>query len=337
VKDSPAPVPLVSDGPVDAAGTRVFLGGDDVDLGHHNGMRFTIGYWLTSDRAWGVEAGGFYLPTVTQSRSVASSGAPGSAHLLVPFFDPTVPGENTTDLSLPGAFSGSATERLTSRLWGAEGNLLFGLANRGPWRVSLLGGFRYLRLAEKYAFETSSPDVPPGPTTTFQTRDGFDADNDFYGGQVGVRARYLMGRWTADTTLKVAVGAMRQSVDVSGALVTDQFSLPVVQTYPGGYFAQPTNIGSHARDMVAVVPEIGLNVGFRLTDWASIVVGYTFLYASNVARPANQIDRTVNPTQSLSFGGPTSKTLDGQARPRFSFEGSDFWAHGLNVGLALSF
>ena len=86
-----------------------------------------------------------------------------------------------------------------------------------------------------------------------------------------------------------------------------------------------------------MVPEAALNVGYRLTNWASLVAGYTFLYASNVARPGEQIDRTVNTTQSPSFGGPVPTRLVGAARPRFQFEGSDFWAHGPSFGVALKF
>lgn len=335
-KDSPAPVPLVSDGAL-GAGTRVFLGGEAIDLGARAGARLTVGYWLTADRAWGVEAGGFFLPTATERRSVTGSGAPGSRDLVVPFFDPTLSGENFTNVSLAGAFSGSATEQLTSRVWGAEGNVIVGLTSQGPWRVGLLGGVRFLKVSERYSFETSSPDLPPGPTTVFLTHDVFDADNDFYGAQLGVRGRHQSGRWSADGTLKVSVGVMRQRVDVAGSLLTNQFTAPTVATFAGGYFAQPTNIGSHARDVVAVVPEIGLNVGYRLTDWAAIVVGYTFLYASNIVRPGHQIDRAVNPTQSPSFGGPIPSNLAGQPSPRFRFESSDFWAHGLSLGFGLRF
>ena len=129
---------------------------------------------------------------------------------------------------------------------------------------------------------------------------------------------------------------MRQSVDVAGSTVTNALT-PTVQAFSGGIFAQPTNIGSHSRDVVAVVPEAGINVGFRLTDWASIVVGYTFLYASNVARPGNQIDRTINPTQSAAISLTNPAVLSGVARPEFRFKGTDFWAHGLNAGLAFSF
>lgn len=332
-KDSPAPVPLVTDD-VLRPGTRVLLGGDDVGLGGRNGARFTVGDSLNPD--WAVEAVGFFLSTGTESRSVAGPGLSGSPDLLIPFFDPTVPGENATNLSLAGQFSGAAQETLRSHLWGIELNGVKALTTQGPWRVELLGGVRYLKLAEEYSVTTSSPDLGPGPVNVFVTQDIFDAANDFYGAQLGLRARYQAGNFIAGAAVKVAVGVMHQSVDVAGGLATNQFTIPVV-SYAGGYFAQPTNIGSHTRNVAAVVPEASLNVGYRLASWLSIIAGYTFLYASNVARPGEQIDRTVNPTQSLSFGGPVGKPLVGEARPRFRFEGSDFWAHGLSAGLALQF
>jgi hypothetical protein len=152
-----------------------------------------------------------------------------------------------------------------------------------------------------------------------------------------LRGRYQAGRFTADATVKVAIGAMRQHVDVAGTFTTNFFTPPALQTFAGGLFAQPSNLGSYGRNVFAVVPEAGINLGFRLTDWASVVVGYTFLYASNVARPGNQIDRAINPTQSPAISLTDPATLSGPARPRFKFEGSDFWAHGLNAGIAFNF
>jgi hypothetical protein len=333
-KDSPAPVPLVTDD-LFAPGTRVFLGGDDIDLGSRNGGRFTLGYQFNP--TWAAEMVGFFLSSASESRSVAGSGQAGAQALFIPFIDPTIPGENVTNLSLPGAFSGSATESLKSHMWGIELNAVRAMGPAGPLRWELLGGFRYLKLSEAYSFTTSSPDVGPGPVSVFNTSDVFDATNDFYGAQLGARVRYQAGPFTLSAAAKLALGLMHQHMDIAGSLVTNQFTVPTVVTYAGGYFAQPTNIGSYSRNQFAVVPEASLNVGYRVTSWLSIIAGYTFLYASNVARPGEQIDRTVNPTQSPSFGGPVPTTLTGEARPRFKFEGSDFWAHGLSFGIALSF
>jgi len=339
-KDAPNQVPLVSRGFVGSPGTEVVLGGSDVDFGGHHGARLTLGYWLTDDRAWGLEASGFYLPNVTERRTIASPDRNG-VDLRVPFFNPVTGTESSSPLSASnqedGFFAGTATERTSQRLWGVDANVVFGLANPRPFRLELLGGFRYLNLKEGLTFSTNTPDIPPGPVTVFQTRDVFDTQNDFYGGQLGLRGRWDAGRFTADATLKVAVGAMRQRADVEGALTTNFFNPPTVQSFAGGLFTQRTNLGSYERHVIAVVPEAGVNVGFRLTNWASVVLGYSVLYASNVARPGDQIDRTVNPTQSQAISLTNPANLVGQARPRFKFEGSDFLTHGLNAGLAFNF
>src|SRR5579885_3667918 len=48
-KNSPEPAPLVSTGPLGAAGTTVLLGGSDITTDEHSGARFTVGGWLDCD------------------------------------------------------------------------------------------------------------------------------------------------------------------------------------------------------------------------------------------------------------------------------------------------
>jgi len=296
----------------------------------------TAGYGLTE--RLGVEGSFFYIPPRSTSRSVASSGQPGSTDLILPFFDVNNGIENGTNISQARFFAGSATETLSNSLLGAELNASWALIPSGALRVDLLGGFRYLRLRETYTLTTSSPNIPPQPLDIWNTTDEFETTNNFYGAQVGARAKFDWGRWFATGTLKVGLGAMVQSVDIGGSLVTNDFnSFRAAQTFSGGYFALPSNIGSHTRAAFAVVPEIGLNVGYRITEWASVFAGYTMLYTNNVVRPGKQIDRSINDTQSVAISGDPAARLAGPARPSFTFNGSDFWAQGLNMGLAFRF
>jgi hypothetical protein len=338
-KGSPAPVPLVTDDALDQPGTRIFLGGDKLDTNPNPGFRVSAGYALSDQ--FGVESNVFYIPTRTTSRSVSSSGRPGSVDLLIPFFDPTLPGESTTFLSSASdgdPFAGSAVERLSTNFLGAELNGRMRLVATPRWRVDGLGGFRYLRLRETYRFDTSSPFIPPGPSDVWVTRDEFDATNSFYGPQVGIRARADWGPLFLTGTVKVGLGAVVQSVDVSGYLITNDFNnFGTPQTFAGGYFTQPTNIGDHRRTVFGVVPEAALSAGWRLTPSLSIVAGYTFLYVNNVARPGNQIDRVINPTQAPAIDNAPPGPLVGPARPAFKFNGSDFWAQGINVGVMFNF
>jgi hypothetical protein len=64
---------------------------------------------------------------------------------------------------------------------------------------------------------------------------------------------------------------------------------------------------------------------------------YTFLYANKVARPGNQIDRTINPTQTVSWVGDKSLDPQGPSSPSFDFVSSSFRAQGVNVGVSVRF
>ena len=103
----------------------------------------------------------------------------------------------------------------------------------------------------------------------------------------------------------------------------------------GGILALPTNSGHFTHDPFAVVPEVGLNVGYQVTNRLRLFMGYSFLYWSNVVRPGDVIDRTVNLTQIPSNLGPG--TLVGPARPAVVLKDTDFWAQGLNFGVAVRY
>jgi hypothetical protein len=337
LKDSPAPTPLVTDGVVGQPGTRVLLGGEDVGTSPSPGFRLSAGY--SPDDRWGVESSVFYVPPRSTTASVASSGQPGSTNLFIPFFDVTTRRESTTGLARVASFAGSATEELRNSVLGAELSATMRLPAPGPLRVDALGGFRYLRLRETYTFSTSSPDVPPQPVDVFQTTDEFAATNNFFGLQAGARARMDRGAWFLSGVLKVALGAMVESVEIDGRLVTNDFTVfATPQTFAGGYFAQPAaNMGKHTRSVFTVVPEVGLTLGYRVTPSLSVVAGYTFLYASNVVRAPEQINRNINPSAAPAFTGSPPAARSGPGEPTFKFNWSDFWAQGLNVGLALRF
>jgi len=336
LRDSPAPVPLVTNRIVGLPDTQTYLGGQDLSTGATAGLRLTAGYAL-SDRS-SIEGNFFFLPSRSTSRSVSSSGASGSTNLIVPYLDANTDSENGTEISYAPIYSGTAQEELSISLLGAEVNGAWALSAAAPWTVDVLGGFRYLRLKEDYTFTTSSPYIPPYPPGVWETNDKFSTTNNFYGLQAGLRARYDQGAFFGSGVVKVALGAMVQDVDISGSLVTDDFTTNgSTQTFQGGYFALPTNIGSRSRTAFSVVPEIGFNVGYRFTPTASLFLGYSFLYASNVVRPGNQIDRTINTTQSTAYTETPTVRLQGPARPSSSFNESNFWAQGINVGLAVRF
>lgn len=336
LRDMPAPVPLVTNLVAGAPATQTYLGGKDVSVGATGGLRLTASYALSSPAS--VEGNFFFIPYRSTTNSVSSSGRPGSVDLIVPYLDANTNRENGAEISFAPVYSGSAQEEYKVGLLGAELNGAWALSPSAPWTVDALGGFRYLRLRETYTFATSSPFLAPVPPGVWNTTDEFRTTNNFYGLQAGLRARYDQGAFFGTGAVKVALGAMMQSVDISGGLTTDEFSTSgAAQSFPGGYFALPSNIGSYSRSTFAVVPEVAFNVGYRINSAASIFLGYSFLYASNVVRPGNQIDRTVNTAQSTAYTETPNPVAQGPARPAFGFNDSSFWAQSVSLGLSYRF
>ena len=123
---------------------------------------------------------------------------------------------------------------------------------------------------------------------------------------------------------------MQQQADVNG--VTNVLAADNTMTsFEGGLLALPTNIGTHRRDVLACVVELGLNVGLQLTSRTRLYGGYTLLWVSSVARAGEQIDPVVNESQFpiCSGAGP----LVGPPRPALEFDGTDFWAQAISLGL----
>ncbi len=355
VKGAPLPSPLLTVGDttgmgvLGSPGTRVLLGGSDVNFGPSSGARFTLGTWLDEERNLGLEANYLFLGRTSTARLFESNGR-GEPLLAIPFvqiggvpvtnpaFTPTQPGETSTLVSAPNRFSGAARLDLTTRLQGAELNVVAPLFEEGNWRVGLLGGFRWLSLREALTLDTSSPGVPPAVPDIFITRDEFGASNQFFGGQVGTDVEYRSGNLDLALTGKVALGTMQETVRINGGLLTNDLNgIGPAESFPGGYLALPSNIGRYHKGEFAVVPEVGARAGYRVTPWAEVSVGYTFLYVSDVARPGSQIDRGINTLQAPAITGNVPAPLVGPARPSFPSRQDDFWAHGLRLGLELRF
>jgi hypothetical protein len=330
-KASPVPAPLVTTGVLGQPGTTTLMGNEDISAGGRTGGRFTMGFALTPDRGWGLEFNYGYLADRWRTEQLTSSGGPGSATLYIPYFNPNTQSEDSTFLSLPGSFSGDARLRTQEYFQTFESNLQYNLQRRKGFRFDMLGGFRWVNLQERLTFVTDSPDL--GAYNVFSTWDDFQTCNNFYGGQIGLKATYDDPRVFLTVAGKLALGAMVESVRVDGFTYVGNSSGELL--FPGGYFTQPTNIGTQNRTQFAVVPEIDLNCGIRLAPWASFIVGYSFLYASSVARPGEQIDRVINPTQSPAISG--TNVLSGPARPGLAVRDSDFWAQGVNFSLELRF
>jgi hypothetical protein len=269
--------------------------------------------------------------------AAGGSGAPGEPAIGRPFFNAVTGQEDAELVSFPGVLAGSTAVNLSSRLQGAELNAV-SLVCCCPctWKVEALAGFRFLALDEGLGITEALavlPGVPVLGGTQFNIFDQFDARNQFYGGQVGVRGEYELGAWFARGSFKLALGDTQETADVNGA--TTIISPGGVATAgPGGLLALPSNIGHYSRDVFAVVPEVGFSVGYQFDTHIRLSVGYDFLYWSEVARPGDQIDRSINPTQLVRTPGGSVSTA---GPPFFTFQGTDFWMQAITFGLEIRY
>jgi hypothetical protein len=246
--------------------------------------------------------------------------------------------EDTTGVALPGEFSGTAALALRTELQSGEVNCLINIFSKPVMRFHLLAGYRYFQLEERLDFFTESTLLPPSAPDIFNTEDHFLCTNTFHGGQIGARFEIIASTLSFTATGRAAYGRMERETAITGQLTTDNFSEGgEVQTFPGGYFALPTNIGFYRDTRFAVVSEVNAQVGWKVYPWARVFVGYSLLNATHVSRPGDQIDRVINVSQAPAISGNPDNTLQGPPAPVFGFRDSTWWAQGVSAGVELRF
>lgn len=321
--------------------TQVLYGGN-LPNNVFSGGRFAAGTWLTDGpRPLGIEFGGFFLGSQSDSRTFDSSQYPVVAR---PAFIVNDNSENSDVAGFPGVVQGGVTVNNSFGLWGAGVNLtsapfgaidLCDTSGFGPrWQVMGLGGFRFLQArddVEITEFGTILPNqiFPNRAGEQFVVRDSFAANNSFYGGNLGIAVERRWSRFFVNFRGSVALGTTHQTLKIAGSQVVTPFN-GTPQDFSGGLLALPSNIGTFERDVFGVVPEIGLNIGTWITRHWRVYAGYSLLYWSDVIRSGEQISLRLDGNQIPNFVAlpPTN-----QVAPRPTFSSNDLWAHGINLGM----
>jgi hypothetical protein len=317
-----------------SSGTQVLVDNLNFDDGVRQGGRFALGYWFENDACIGIEADFLFLAGQQSDARFSSDRNPVLAQ---PFLNAVTGTPDATLVASPGIATGTVTIGARTSLWGAEANLAAGLIRSDWFHVTALGGFRFLRLTDEVTSAEQFqvfPNVPGFGGSKVALRDDFRTLNSFYGGQLGLETGGQLGRLAINLRGTLALGQMHQVADVNGA--TNALSLNGTTTlFQGGLYALASNSGHHQRDELAFIPEVDLNVGLQVTRHLTLCAGYSFLWVNTVARAGEQIDPVVNVSQFpiRSGNGP----LVGPARPAFHFNGTNFWAQGINLGLELSY
>lgn len=335
-KNQPLSVPVVTTGPGSQGSTAGALGApgttslnQPLRYGGTGGIWVTVGGWFDQDHRFGLEGELFSLGQQSTGFSVYDRS--GNGNFVIN--EPVSGAPFSTQVSAPGVETGGVNVHTTSELWGGGFNGLFNVFRRDGLTVSLMGGFRYLELEEHLNIVANSAlftqttytdnmgntlaSAPAGSTVTVV--DQFGVRNEFYGGQIGVRFQYMMGRWSFSGTETLAIGATHESVTINGA--TNVYPVNSAPVYLSGGNYATSQIGHYAVNRFAVNPGVMMNLGYQFTPFIRGTIGYNFLYLSNVMRPGNQIDNT----------------YDGAIHPVVPMKSTSYWSQGLRLGLQVSF
>jgi hypothetical protein len=335
-------------GTLGTSGTAPIFGGTPTSNRPTSGGRFTAGWNFDPCGTCGIEASGFFLGSKTDNFVATSAQFPVLAR---PFFNVNT-GMQDRELTaspglLPGDFfklQGAITVNNFTDLWGIEVNYRRLLCSDCNYSVSGLVGFRYLDLHEGLDITENvlSQQAVPGfpifnPGNQIVVADSFHTRNKFYGGQLGLDGEYYRGRWFVGGRVQVGLGATHETIDIAGSQTV---ITPAGQrtTFNGGLLALPSNSGNFSQNKFAVVPQVGVKLGYNITDNVRVFAGYDFLYWSNVVRPGDQIDTNLNVSQIPNFGNnPLFVPPSNIVRPVVPFRTTSFYAHGVSAGIEVRY
>jgi hypothetical protein len=325
----------------------VLFGNNTMNTDVRSGFRVTAGMWLGTCQRIGVELDYFDLDDKNYQYS-ATSDATGYPFLARPFYDVRGdangsgrgPSEWRQLVSYPNQVVGSVTVRGQDYFQGA------GAAARIPLccccqescnpcktrscRTDLLIGYRYYHLNDSLTIYENPRIIQTG--TLLEVTDTFRASNDFHGVEVGVSTQLYRGRWSFDLLAKMALGNNHRVGAIYGRTVTTVG--PNQSDVPAGFLALTnSNIGSWGRDDFVIIPQLGLEAGYQITDRLRAFIGYNVLYWACVQRAADLIDRNIDVRNVPGGDDGTPPTHF----PEFHWRGSSFWAQGINAGIEVRF
>lgn len=313
--------------------TIPLFGGQNTNDDFRSGFRLNAGVWLNDQRTWGLEGDFFFLG---QSRDGFTGSTLSNPILTRPFFNALTGVPDVEIVSFPGAAAGGMSIDSTTSAIGGGVNLLRNLRCNPCGRLDLILGYRYFNVTDEVTISEGlvldpTASLRATPALGFAITDSFRTTNNFNGGVIGIAAERRRGILYGNIRASVALGGNTQTTEIDGStVVVDRAGQ--VQSFPGGLYAQPSNIGRHSRTVFAVMPEIGIRGGVQLTPHVRAYAGYNFMYLSNAARAGDQIDTRVNPNQL-----PPRTLTGGPALPAFTGQSTDFWMQGVSVGLEVRY
>ncbi|HLW68427.1 MAG TPA: BBP7 family outer membrane beta-barrel protein [Gemmataceae bacterium] len=335
------PAPLLTTGPpasggiIGNPGTQVLLGGGQViDYGIFSGVQFTTGGWFTDRRLLGSEGTTLF---VAQNSATYTFGSDGSTVLARPFVNALTSANDARAIAFPGERAATFTLQSQLQFFDTDSNIIYNLYRDQFRYVNLLFGYRYFALDEQMLMTDTETVIGPGTTTflgvpqppgnVFQVTDRFQNVTRVFALQTGVRAEWIQGPWRFNMVAKIGAGWSHARLYADGRTTPLN---PPAPAYPGGLLADPTYSYRSSLDQFTWIPEFQGRIAYAILPRMSVYAGIDYLFITNLARPGQQIDQVVNPTQVPMIG---TGILVGPARPMVPKVNSTFTAEGLLFGM----
>lgn len=310
------------------AGTSTLFGGELYE-DSRNGGRYTGAIVLDAGQRLIIEA----IYTEIGRDELAYRADSGTAGIVArPFFNSTISDDDSRLVVFPGLVDGRVDITGSTEFDTFQIALRRSLGSVFGLNADYTIGYRKADLSDDLQVLDITNSLAGGIAgTRFETRDQFRTENEFHGIDFGLVTRMRPNnRLSIDFLAKVALGRTDQEVRIDGRTITRPPG-GVRTGVDGGLLTQPTNIGDYSGSDFSAIFEFGTTLRYQFHPQVQGSLGYTFLAWSDVARVANQLDDSVNTSQ---FGGGA---LVGDPRPLFNMDTSQFTAHGLRIGLQISF
>lgn len=242
---------------------------DSLNLHNSNGVRGTFGVPLTFGSFEG-SAFGFHIAEETFNAGTIDAS---SVHPLR--LNSLTLGGDTTDLFR--IYTADYNVNYTSKLYGAEANLIFDGTGSNFLTFNPIAGFRFMNLSETMEesgiFESSS-------VSAFRSEVNSYTLNNMYLPQAGVRVQFETKWFTLQFDPKVAIGLNDNSNKVSS----------VNYTAPGDAYLESKQNAKSFMQMV----DLGMTGRVPVSERFSITLGYNFLWMGQISRASHNVAYNIN-------------------------------------------
>jgi len=308
---------------------QVLFGNEEVGRDVEPGARISGGYWIDDMEMRGMGIRFFAMDNANVRFDVDSSTVPVIAR---PFFDEGAGAENALVVAQPTLRDGTLTAISESRVIGGDAFYRVMVAGRPESRLDFIAGYQAARIDENLSvFSTSTLTDPAGPDpvgTQISVFDSIDVRNEYHAGLVGLIWQYDSCGWKIESMAKVAFGNMQHTVQIGGVTTTiTPPPAPTIVSTGTGLLAQATNSGTFLQDSFTISPEFNLQATYRLNHWVDLSMGYSFIYWDRMMQPGGQID----------IASGSQSPILGTVRPTVPLAISDYWLHGISLGVLSRF